>query len=131
MNQTPVFFLPEATPETQEEMYAYLANWCGCSVPDIDKRIYSITFSPDREKWTAKVGESLRGVKEVTTRSKGKDTDRTKHVSDPAIVWAIFHGTPFMVVTNHNFDPNVCSIWGNPIMAAQPSNISYFSASQS
>jgi hypothetical protein len=130
MKQTPAFFLPVATPETQEEMYADLAKWCHRSVPNIDKRIYSITYFHDGEEWTATVGESLRGVRRRTTRSQGKKIERTQPVSDPATVLAIFPGIPFMVVTNHGIEDNVRSAWVNPFMAGQPNAVSYFSVPQ-
>lgn len=127
MTEAPKFFVPAATPDNQESVYADFARWCGCAVPSPESRIYSITYVHDGEEWTATVGEHLRGIRHRTTRSRGKKIERTQHLSDPAIVLAIFPGVPYMVVTNHRIAGNVGSAWENPFLAGQPKSITYFS----
>jgi hypothetical protein len=127
MSDAPEFFVPAATAENQEEVYGGFAKMCGRPIPDIKKRIYSITYVHDGEEWTATVGESLHGIGHRITRSRGKKHDRTYHVGDPAIVLAIFPGAPFMVVTNHRIAGNVGSAWENPFFAGTPTSITLFS----
>jgi hypothetical protein len=123
MENTPPFFVPEATPEEQESVYAEMAAICGRPVPDQGRRIYSITYVHDREEWTATIGKRLQGVRRRVTRSRGKRTERNQPVSDPAVVLAIFAGVPYMVLTNWN----VGSAWENPFMAGKPRSVTYFS----
>lgn len=127
MSEAPAFFVPAATPDNQESVYADFAKWIGYPVPSPGKRIYSITYTHDGEEWIATVGERLRGTRLRTTRSRGKKIERTYPISDPAIVLAIFPGAPYMVVTNHRIAGNVGSAWENPFMAGQPTSIAYFS----
>jgi hypothetical protein len=127
MSDAPAFFLPAATPENQEEMFAELAKWCDRAVPPLAGRIYSITYVHDVAEWTATVGNTLRGVRRRVTRSRGKKIERTELESDPATVLAIFPGEPFMVVTNHGIGGNVGSAWVNPFMAGRPRSVTYFS----
>ncbi len=127
MPEIPTFFVPAATSENQESVYASFAEWCKCAVPALEKRIYSITYIHDSEEWTATVGESLRGIRRRTSRSGGRKVERTSHLSDPAIVLAIFPGSPFMVVTNHRIAGNVGSAWENPFFAGTPTSVTYFS----
>ena len=126
MIEIPKFFVPTATPDNQEAKYASLAELCGVPVPRPGERIYSITFVHDSDEWTATVGESLRGIRRRFSRSRGKRVERTLQLSDPAIVWAIFPGIPFMVVTNHRIEANVGSAWENPFYAGKPTSITYF-----
>ena len=126
MDQVPTFFVPAATLETQESVYAGFAEWCKCSVPKLEQRVYSITYIHDGEEWTATVGERLHGIRRRTSRSRGKTIERTIRLSDPALVLAIFPGEPFMVVTNHRIAGNVGSAWENPFFAGQPRSVSYF-----
>lgn len=131
MAEAPQFFVPAATPDNQESVYADFARWCGCPVPSLERRIYSITYVHDGEEWTATVGESLRGRRFRTTRSRGVKVEREQPVSDPAIVLAIFPGVPYMVVTNHRIGGrNVGSAWENPFLAGQPKSVTYFSKPQ-
>ncbi len=64
------FFVPAATPENTEEVYASLAKMCHRSVPDAAKRIYSIRYTHDGAEWTATVGEELRGTPGSRTASR-------------------------------------------------------------
>ena len=130
MVEAPSFFLPAATPDNQESVYSDLAQWCHRSVPSLDRRIYSITYTHDGEEWTATVGERLHGTRRRTTRSRGKRIEQVQPVSDPAIVLAIFPGDPFVVVTNHRIGGNVGSAWENPFFAGRPSSVTYFSVAR-
>ncbi|WP_296749139.1 hypothetical protein [Thiobacillus sp.] len=130
MTSTPVFFVPAATAETQEQVFGEFAKWCGVSAPPAERRIYSIVFVHDGDVWTATVGESLQGERTRTTKVRGQKVERTSHVSDPALVLAIFPGSPFMVVTNHKIAGNVGSRWENPFLAGQPRSVTYFAVQQ-
>jgi hypothetical protein len=125
----PPFFVPGANPETQESIYAALAKFCGSTVPVIEQRIYSITYVHDGEEWTATVGEALRGRRHSTTRRRGQRLERTERLSDPAVVLAIFSGSPFMVVTNERIPGSVGGVgsaWESPFMAGRPKSVTYF-----
>lgn len=130
MATTPAFFVPAASAETQEQVFDEFAKWCGISAPPLERRIYSIVFSHDGEVWIATVGESLRGERTRTTKARGQKVERTTQVSDPAVVLAIFPGSPVMVVTNHNIAGNVGSRWANPFLAGQPKSVTYFAGKQ-
>jgi hypothetical protein len=132
MSEVPQFFvptvIPAVKPDNQESVYAELARWCGRVVPNPEKRIYSITFVHDSERWTATVGESLRGRRIRTKRSRGMRIEREEPVSDPAVVLAIFAGVPYMMVTNHRLgEQRVGSAWENPFLAGEPESVTYFS----
>jgi hypothetical protein len=124
-NETPSFFIPSIDPVKQEELYADLAKWSNCVIPDPTKRIYSITFFHDSEEWTATVGKSLRGMRNYITRSRGKNIPHRKFLNDSAVVWAIFAGNPFRVVTDQGFTAR-SSIWANPFLVGNPNAIVYF-----
>jgi hypothetical protein len=131
MHEAPRFFVPTVIPavkaDNQESAYAELAKWCRRPVADPEKRVYSITFVHDGERWTATVGESLRGRRIRRTRSRGTRVEREESVSDPAVVLAIFAGVPYMVVTNHRLaEHRVGSAWENPFLAGEPESVTYF-----
>ena len=126
MATTPDFFVPAATTETQEQVFTDFAKWCGIAVPPAERRVYSIVFGHDGETWIATVGESLHGTRTRTSTVRKQKVERTTQISDPAIVLAIFPGSPFMVVTNHNIVGNVGSRWANPFLAGQPKSVTYF-----
>lgn len=126
MTAAPAFFIPDVPSEKLEEVYAAYAQMCYQDTPALGRRIYSITFAHDGTVWTATVGEPLRGTKTTTHRSKGQQHERRTEVSDPAIVLAIFPGTPYLVVTNHWRNAPVGSGWVNPFMAGQPRDVGYF-----
>lgn len=121
-----IFFVPNATPETQESVYAGFAKWCG--VPVSAEHVYSIVFKHNGEVWHATVGETMRGTKYSTYKVKGQKVERSQAVSDPALILAIFPGLPFKVVTNHRIAGNVGSRWENPFLAGKPESVTYFSA---
>ena len=127
MEKPPAFFVPAATPENQESVYAELAKMGRSSVPPDSSRIYSITYTHDGEEWTATVGEKLKGVRYKTSRAKGKKIERVLQLSDPAVVLAIFPGNPYIVITNHRIGVNVGSRWENPFMAGVPDEVTCFS----
>lgn len=127
MSQAPAFFVPAATVETQEFLYADFAKWCGVPVPPTTDRIYAIVFRHDGEVWHAVVGETMHGTRYTTHKVRGKKVERSQSVSDPALVLAIFPGSPFMVVTNHQVVGNVGSRWANPLLAGRPESVIRFS----
>jgi hypothetical protein len=126
MPETPAFFVPAATDENKESVYTDFAKWCGVPVPPLEKRVYSIVFSHDGEIWNATVGETMRGTRSSSRKVKGHAVEHTIHVSDPALVLAIFPGSPFMVVTNHRIVGNVGSRWENPFLAGEPRSVTRF-----
>jgi hypothetical protein len=83
----PAFFLPQCLPESEEAVYAHIAETCVREVPPIGRRIYSIDFEHDGIVWTATVGEHLRGRKSV--RVRGKETVEW-NIGDPALVLQSF-----------------------------------------
>jgi hypothetical protein len=95
----PAFFIPQCPPESEEGVYAHIAESCVREVPPIGSRIYSIVFEHDGIVWTATVGEHLRGRKSV--RVRGKETVEW-NIGDPALVLAIFPRVPYCVVTYSN-----------------------------
>ena len=130
MSAAPIFFVPAATAETQESVYADFAKWCGVSLPPTAERVFSIVFMHNGEVWHATVGETMRGTKYSTRKVKGQEVEQSHPVSDPALVLAIFPGSPFMVVTNHRIAGNVGSRWENPFLAGKPESVTYFAKPQ-
>ena len=104
----PAFFLPQCLPESEEAVYAHIAESCVREVPPIGRRIYSIDFEHDGIVWTATVGEHLRGRKSV--RVRGKETVEW-NIGDPALVLAIFPRVPYCVVTYSNGKSHFGSIF--------------------
>jgi len=96
-NEIPQFFVPAATPEMEENVYADFAGMCHRAVPKREERIYSITFVHDGEEWTATVGEALSGKTLPNPQSRSKVPFYPRQLSDPAIVQAIFPGVPYTV----------------------------------
>lgn len=128
LNEGPQFFVPAATLDNEESVYADFAKWCSRPVPERENRIYSITYIHDGEEWTATVGETLSGKTLANPRLRSKATFYPRLLSDPAIVLAIFPGVPYMVVTNHRIVGSVGSVWENPFLAGQSKRIILFSA---
>jgi hypothetical protein len=129
MKSAPRFFVPAATEEERESVYAEMAAICGRAVPPLDRRIYSITYVHDGEEWTATVGEQLRGTRPAVTNRRGKKVQREQRFHDPAKVLAIFAGYPYMVFTNHRVGGrSVHSAWENPFLAGTPKSVIYFSS---
>ena len=131
MVEATTFFVPAATTDNQESIYADFAKLCGRAVPRPERRIYSITFSHGGEEWTATVGETLKCKRFFTMRSRGMKIEREQPVSDPAIVLATFPGILYMVVTNHRLGGrNVVSRWENPFFVGGPDSVTVSSVAQ-
>lgn len=126
MPNVPVFFVPWASPETQEADYAGLAKFSGVAVPPLANRVYSIAFEHDGEHWTATVGKPLLGVRYRTVRTRGQEVERRDPLHDPAVVLAIFEGYPYKVVTDHRLVRNVGSKWENPFFVGEPGSVTRF-----
>jgi hypothetical protein len=97
------------------------------------ERVYSITFDHNGEEWTATVGKILKGLSRKTIRVKGEyqTRERVEHLSDPALVLAIFPGVPYVVITNHKLASlSVGSEWENPFFA-RPRVVARFSSAGS
>jgi hypothetical protein len=116
----PTFFLPQCPPESEEAVYAQIAESCVRQVPPIGSRIYSISFEHDSIIWTATVGEHMRGRKPVKVGNKGTVE---WNIGDPALVLAIFPRVPYCVVTSSNGK----SRFGQ-IFYATPRGVELFSA---
>ena len=127
MSKPPRFFVPAATQDNEEAVYAELARSCRCAVPPLGRRIYSITYRHDGDEWTATVGDRLHGVRRRSRRSRGRSIERIARLDDPATVLAIFEGVPLMVVTNHRLFPGSRSAWESPFMVGQSTSVRYFS----
>lgn len=122
-DEIPSFFIPEISPEEQEDVYAGLAATIRRSVLPISERIYSITFSSKAEIWTATVGRQLRGTRTSTHRSRGRTVERTTRLIDNSVVMAIFPGVPFHVWHN-----GASQTWANPFLTGEPLSIVRFTA---
>ena len=127
MKEAPVFFVPLELEENQEKIYTNLAKFCDRDVPEDGKRIYSITYVHNSEKWTATVGENLKGIPHRKSKSRNQSFGKNTQLFDKAIVLAIFPGSPYVVVTNHRITKNVGSMWENPFYVGSPKNTVYFS----
>ncbi len=126
MSDAPTFFVPMVNSEDQETTYAELARRSLCVLPSRAKRIYSIGFRSNGERWTATVGHTLRGVRYRTVRRRGERLDLEERLSNPATVLAIFEGSPYMVAKDHRILRNVGSEWVSPFMAGEPTSVTYF-----
>lgn len=122
IEQPPPFFIPGIAADKQEECYTAMAQLAHCAVPEIGKRVYSITYSHDGEVWHAVVGKSMRGSATKVSRSKGRRIERTIPLSNASVTLAIFPGHPYFV-----WHDLASRMWANPFMAGQPISISYFS----
>jgi hypothetical protein len=90
-----MFFLPGfADHEEAEAEYARLAASCGSTVPPIDDRIRSISFTHNSQRFVATVGQRRKGHKWHTVGGK-RDTQRPpEEFEDGNVVVAIFEGDP-------------------------------------
>jgi hypothetical protein len=88
-----MFFLPFLPPELAEASYAHIAERCDKIAPRPGDRVYSISFAHGRVVWVATVGKLLKGY-----RTGHRATP--SFIEDPAMVLAIFPGTPYCVVTD-------------------------------
>ena len=127
MSGTLPFFVPGATPEAQEAVFAELARFAKQPVPQLSERVYSITYDHGGGEWRATVGETLRGIRRKRIHSKGKTVEREIPIHDAALVLAIFPGTPYLVVTDSRPIGRVRSAWRNPFLAGVPKSVTRFS----
>ncbi|WP_292078042.1 hypothetical protein [Brevundimonas sp. UBA7838] len=123
MTVNPTFFVPLVSEEKHEECYQALAKDAGVAAAPLGKRIYSIKFRHNGEVWTATVGQSLVGTAEKTVRVRGQKVERTLHLSNPAVVMAIYEGYPYIV-----WHDNRSRTWANPFMAGEPFSVTHFAA---
>ncbi|WP_076070442.1 hypothetical protein [Sphingomonas montana] len=123
MNSPPSFFVAKVAPEKQEECYVELARAIGRAAPTAGSRIYSITFTHNGERWTATVGEQLRGSATRTSRVRGQKVERMVPLSNGSTVMAIFPSVPF-----HVWHDGASGAWANPFLTSEPTSITYFPA---
>ena len=122
----PLFFVPEATPEGQEAVFAELARFAGRVAPQLSERVYSITFDHQGGEWRAAVGETLTGVGRKRVHSKGTTVEREMPLRDAALVLAIFHGASYLVVTDSRPIGRVRSALQNPFRTSAPTSVTRF-----
>jgi hypothetical protein len=117
MPTPPLFFLPFLPPELAEASYAYMADKCHKIAPGPGGRVYSISFVHQRVVWVATVGKRLKGH-----MPGHRATARL--IEDPAMVLAIFPGTPYSIVTDalHTTGSNFENIF-----FGTPMEVEYFS----
>src|ERR1700680_4723783 len=77
VTEAPGFFVPGATPDDREFVFAGLAKFAAQPVPVIGERVYSITYDHDGKEWMAAVGETLRGLRHRRARSKTRTLERS------------------------------------------------------
>lgn len=114
------FFVPQVDADKQEEAYGEIAAFVGAAKPDAGRRVRSITWTHNRVRWTATVGEQLRGVETVVTGRGRQKREREvpRHTSDTVL--AIFPGSTFMIAhDNHS------RVWNLPIYA-NPTSVEPF-----
>ena len=87
MSEAPRFFVPAATPDNQEMVYADFAEWCGRPVPELERRIYSIPYVHDGEEWTATVGQTLEAFAIVSSAREGKRSRGRIMLAIPPLCW--------------------------------------------
>jgi hypothetical protein len=126
MNEVPQFFIPDVHEHLCEDRLRSLASLACRPVPVRSERVYSITFISNGEKWTATVGKQLQGVREAIVKP-GRNKKPPEHLTDDALVLAIFPGSPYIVVTNKDMgDIRIRSTWENPFFAGQPAGRTNF-----
>jgi hypothetical protein len=96
MTEPPVFFLPHAPTDQQEDIYEFMAAKNERNVPCMGKRVYAITFELESAIWAATVGEQLCVRKKQV--QGGIMSERP--VKDSALVLAIFPPDPYCVVAD-------------------------------
>jgi hypothetical protein len=122
------FFVPRATDDEQaERLYEALAEFAGCEPAPHGQRVRAITFTQDDARWTAEVGEELRGERTTQQLRRGELIERTETLTSPTRVLAIYPGTPFVVVTDAQPITGASSEWANPFTAS-PDRVTLFDA---
>ncbi|RBY85917.1 hypothetical protein [Blastococcus sp. TF02A-26] len=112
------FFLPRATDDEQaERLYEALAEFAGCEPAPPGRRVRCVQFDQDGARWTAEVGEELRGVRTTQQLRRGELIERTETLTSPTRVLAIYPGTPLVVVTDAQPITGASSEWANPFTA--------------
>ncbi len=121
MREIPKFFVPDTAPSEYEAVYARLAESCGCTVPPVGQRVYSVVWIHSGEEWTATVGECLSGIRRKKA-ARGKAASIV-NLGDPAKVQMIFPGrNTYRVVTNWAYG----SRWANPFLTGVPLSVTLF-----
>ena len=120
------FFLPRAADDEQaERLYEALAEFAGCEPAPPGHRVRCIEFTQDGARWTAAVGEELRGERTTQQLRRGELVERTEQLSSPTRVLAVYPGRPFTVVTDAQPITGTPSEWANPF-TADPDEVTYF-----
>ena len=123
------FFLPRAADDEQaERLYEALASFAGCEPAPPGQRVRSIRFTEDGARWTAEVGEALRGERTTQHVRRGELVERTETLTSATRVLAVYPGTPFVVVTDAQPITGAPSEWANPF-SAQPDEVLLFDPS--
>jgi hypothetical protein len=117
------FFVPQVGEEQAEQAYTELARFAERSALPVEQRVESITFTHNGEEWTARVGATLSGSRSRSPRKRGLAPPPPVHLSDAAVVLAIFPGEPYLVVTDAG--PGR-SRWANPFYAGRPADVVRF-----
>lgn len=117
----PGFFVPFVEADQQEAAYNEIAKYIGASPRAPAERVYSMTWRHNRTVWTATVGETLRGVENVTTgRGRNRrEREVPRHSNDTVL--AIFPGNPGLIAHD-----NRSRIWNMPILTGEALNIVMF-----
>ena len=120
------FFLPRAGDDEQaERLYDALAEFAGCEPAPPRQRVQAISFLQDGARWTAAVGEELRGERRTSWLRRGELVERTEELSSPTRVLAVYPGRPFTVVTDAQPITGTPSEWANPF-TAEPDQVTLF-----
>jgi hypothetical protein len=122
------FFLPRAADDEQaERLYEALAEFAGCEPAPPGRRVRSIDFVQDGARWTAAVGEELRGERTTQQLRRGELIERTEVLTSATRVLAVYPGTPYVVVTDAQPITGAQSEWANPF-TARPDSVTPFAA---
>ncbi|MGY1772503.1 hypothetical protein [Blastococcus sp. SYSU D00813] len=122
------FFLPRAADDDQaERLYEALAEFAGCEPAPRGRRVRSIRFDQDGVRWTAEVGEALRGKRTTQQLRRGELVERTEVLTSATRVLAVYPGTPHVVVTDAQPITGAPSEWANPF-SARPDEVVLFAA---
>ena len=120
------FFLPRAADAEQaERLYEALAEFAGCEAAPPGQRVRSIEFVQDGARWTAEVGEQLRGERTTQQLRRGELIERTEVLTSATRVLAVYPGAPFVVVTDASPITGATSEWANPFTAS-PDRVTLF-----
>ncbi|WP_409332892.1 hypothetical protein [Trujillonella humicola] len=122
------FFLPRAADDEQaERLYEALAEFAGCEPAPPGQRVRCIRFVQDGVRWTAEVGEELRGERTTATLRRGELVERTEVLASATRVLAVYPGEPHVVVTDAQPITGAPSEWANPF-SARPEEVELFAA---